>query len=116
MSDKPASLWLVTMAKKLEGVDVSSDCVDFAEACLRRRAEDRALPDLLLGGPWLAGLDLEGCCVTLAPFLASLRSAAAARPPPAPPARQSSTFAADLSLIQTLDASSDDDDEATVEG
>ena len=104
------------VAEKLAGVDVSSDCVDFAEACLRRRAEDRALPDLLLAGPWLAGLDLEGCCVTLAPFLASLRSAAAARPPPVPPARQSSTFAADLSLIQTLDASSDDDDEATVEG
>ena len=110
--------WLARdfVAEKLAGVDVSTDCVDFAEACLRRRAEDRALPDLLLAGPWLAGLDLEGCCVTLAPFLASLRSAAAARPPPAPPARQSSTFAADLSLIQTLDASSDDDDEATVEG
>ena len=104
------------VAEKLDGINVSTDCVDFAEACLRRRAEDRALPDLLLAGPWLAGLDLEGCCVTLAPFLASLRSAAAARPPPAPPARQSSTFAADLSLIQTLDASSDDDDEATVEG
>ena len=54
--------------------------------------------------------------MTLAPFLANLRQTAAARPPPAPPARQSSTFAADLSLIQTLDASSDDDDEATVEG
>ena len=31
------------VAEKLEGVDVSTDCVDFAEACLRRRAEDRAL-------------------------------------------------------------------------
>ena len=43
-------------------------------------------------------------------------TSASATDPPAPPARQSSTFAADLSLIQTLDASSDDDDEATVEG
>jgi serine/threonine protein kinase len=104
------------VAEKLDGIAVSRDAVDFAEACLRRRADDRALPDALLGGPWLAGATLGGCCATLAPVLAThARAVAAARPPA--PERASSTFAADLSLIQTLDASSDDEgDEATVEG
>ena len=59
------------VAEKLAGVDVSTDCVDFAEACLRRRAGGPGAHTHHWAGPWLAGLDLEGRCVTLAPFLAS---------------------------------------------